>query len=122
MCDVVAKWVPLVKMLKTKPLRDVDIFFCLGVKDRHWRGKPPNDVLDAFEACLVKKYGTDSVERGRRCVTVEFEKRNPTADEEGQSCMMPSCAAAKKRRTSLAYFVKGGSTRSSAITSISLST
>lgn len=69
---------------KTKPLKDVDIFFCLGEKDRHWRSKPPSDVLAAFEACLAKKYGADSIERGRRCVTVEFQKRNPTADEEGK--------------------------------------
>lgn len=32
----------------------------------------------------AKKYGNDSVERGRRCVTVEFDKQNPTADEEGK--------------------------------------
>ena len=69
---------------KTKPLKDVDIFFCLGEKERHWRDKAPDEVLKAFEACLAKKYGADCVERGRRCVTVEFEKRNPTADEEGK--------------------------------------
>ena len=69
---------------KTKPLKDVDIFFCLGEKDRHWRSKPPSDVLTAFETCLAKKYGSDSVQRGRRCVTVEFDKQNPTADEEGK--------------------------------------
>jgi hypothetical protein len=69
---------------KTKPLKDVDIFFCLGEKDRHWRGKPPAEVLNAFEKCLAEKYGADNVEPGRRCVTVEFEKRNPTADEEGK--------------------------------------
>ena len=69
---------------KTKPLKDVDIFFCLGEQDRHWRSKPPQEVLNAFEKCLAKKYGADSVEPGRRCVTVEFDKRNPTADEEGK--------------------------------------
>lgn len=69
---------------KTKPLKDVDIFFCLGEKDRHWRGKPPAEVLNAFEKCLAEKYGADNVDPGRRCVTVEFEKRNPTADEEGK--------------------------------------
>ena len=69
---------------KTKPLKDVDIFFCLGENDRHWRSNPPSDVLDAFEESLVKKYGADSVEGGRRCVTVEFDKRNPTADDEGK--------------------------------------
>lgn len=69
---------------KTKPLKDVDIFFCLGEKDRHWRNKPPQEVLKAFEECLAAKYGADIVDPGRRCVTVEFEKRNPTADEEGK--------------------------------------
>ena len=69
---------------KTKPLKDLDIFFCLGEKDQHWRSKPPSDVLAAFETCLAKKYGNDSVERGRRCVTVEFDKQNPAADEEGK--------------------------------------
>jgi hypothetical protein len=69
---------------KTKPLKDVDIFFCLGEQDRHWRSKPPHEVLNAFEKCLAEKYGADSVEPGRRCVTVEFDKRNPTADEEGK--------------------------------------
>jgi hypothetical protein len=69
---------------KTKPLKDVDIFFCLGGDDRHWRDKPPAEVIEAFRKCLTKKYGGDSVEPGRRCVTVEFEKQNPTADEEGK--------------------------------------
>lgn len=69
---------------KTKPLKDIDIFFCLGEKERHWRDKPPREVLDAFEKCLAKKNGSDNVEPGRRCVTVEFEKRNPTADEDGK--------------------------------------
>jgi hypothetical protein len=69
---------------KTKPLKDVDIFFCLGKKDRHWRDKPAEEVLRAFEKALAKDFGSDAVERGRRCVTVDFEKRNPTADEEGK--------------------------------------
>lgn len=69
---------------KTKPLKDVDIFFSLGEEDRHWRGKHPGAVLDAFEARLADEYGADSVERGRRCVTVDFDKQNPTADKEGR--------------------------------------
>lgn len=69
---------------KTKPLKDVDIFFCLGDNDRHWRGKHPNAVLNAFEARLADEYGADSVERGRRCVTVDFDKQNPAADKEGR--------------------------------------
>jgi len=69
---------------KTKPLKDVDIFFCLGAQDHHWRHKPPHAILQAFEQCLAATYGADNVDPGRRCVTVEFEKRNPTADEEGK--------------------------------------
>ena len=69
---------------KTKPLKDVDIFFCLGDGDSYWRDRPPKDVLDAFERCLSDAYGAENVEPGRHCVTVEFEKRNPTVDEEGK--------------------------------------
>lgn len=69
---------------KTKPLKDVDIFFCLGKNDKHWRTKPPEKVLQAFKSALSKEFGDDAVESGRRCVTIDFEKRNPTADEEGK--------------------------------------
>jgi len=67
---------------KTKPLKDVDVFFCLGDKEKKWRDRPPKEILDAFQACLVKKYGKDAVDPGRRCVTIEFEKN--TTDEEGK--------------------------------------
>jgi hypothetical protein len=69
---------------KTKPLKDVDIFFCLGPEENHWHDKHPEEVLKAFEKRLAGEFGNDCVELGRRCVTVEFEKRNPTADEEGK--------------------------------------
>ncbi len=69
---------------KTKPLKDIDIFFVLGEKEKHRRNKAPSEILDAFAACLVKKYGQDKVERGRRCVTVEFEKKNQTQDPDGK--------------------------------------
>jgi Second Messenger Oligonucleotide or Dinucleotide Synthetase domain len=68
---------------KTKSLKDVDIFFCIGPKEKHWRDKHPEEILKAFERRLGGEYGSDCVELGRRCVTVEFEKRNPTADKEG---------------------------------------
>jgi SMODS domain-containing protein len=67
---------------KTKPLKDVDIFFALGEKEKAWRDKEPSAILNAFRDCLVGKYGADAVELGRRCVTVEFEKN--TRDEEGK--------------------------------------
>ncbi|MGH0028986.1 MAG: CBASS oligonucleotide cyclase [Myxococcota bacterium] len=69
---------------KTKPLKDVDIFFCLGGEDAHWRQKPPGDVLLAFEGQLTSNFGATNVDLGRRCVTVEFEKAKPTADDEGK--------------------------------------
>lgn len=65
---------------KTKPLKDVDIVFELG-KDEKWRrDKPPIEMLQAFEKCLLKKYDKSQLEIGRRCMTVEFEK---TAYQDG---------------------------------------
>lgn len=81
---------------KTKQLKDVDIFFVLGEDEKHWRDKPPREVLEAFEACLKKKYGKDAVDPGRRCVTVEFEKNNPTAGEEGKVLSIDSVPAFEK--------------------------
>jgi SMODS domain-containing protein len=74
-----------VRHTKTKPLKDVDIFFPLvGDSKKKWRDKAPREVLDAFKECLAKSYGVDSVECGRRCVTVTFDKRNPTVSEDGK--------------------------------------
>lgn len=69
---------------KTKPLKDIDIFVVLGANEEHRRKKHPKLVLDDLEKCLVGKYGRDQVERDRRCVTVWFEKRNQTQDEDGK--------------------------------------
>ncbi len=67
---------------KTKPLKDVDIFFALGETEKKWRDKAPTEVLDAFSDCLAGTYGKDAVDPDRRCATVEFEKN--TKDEEGK--------------------------------------
>ena len=69
---------------KTKPLKDVDIFFPLVGESKKWRDEAPNAVLEAFEDCLSNAYGKDAVERGRRCVTVTFDKKNPTATDDGK--------------------------------------
>lgn len=69
---------------KTKPLKDIDIFFVLGQKERHWRSKAPSAILGAFEEQLVKTYARSDVERGRRCVTIEFDKRYTTQDQDGK--------------------------------------
>jgi Second Messenger Oligonucleotide or Dinucleotide Synthetase domain len=60
---------------KTKPLKDVDVFFVLGEKEKWRRDKPPIETLQAFEACLKKKYTEkDQIEICRRAITVNFEK------------------------------------------------
>jgi hypothetical protein len=69
---------------KTKPLKDIDIFVVLGVPETHRRKQHPKLVLDELEKCLADKYGADQIERDRRCVTVWFEKRNQTQDEDGK--------------------------------------
>jgi len=69
---------------KTKPLKDVDIFFVLDKDEKPRRQQPASKVLDDFEQCLRKEYGSDQVERGRRCVTVTFDKRSQTQEEEGK--------------------------------------
>jgi len=70
---------------KTKPLKDVDVMFVLGEKERWRRDKPPIETLRAFEMCLKKKYiEPGQVEIGRRSVTVEFEKRYYPDGHEGK--------------------------------------
>ena len=76
---------------KTKPLKDVDIFFVLSKDEQKWRDKPPHEVLDAFADSLKKKYGADAVDPGRRCATVEFDKN--TKDEEGKVLSIDSVPA-----------------------------
>src|SRR5947207_13305875 len=52
---------------KTKPLKDVDVMFVLGQKERWRRDKPPLETLKAFETCLKKRYSeAGQVEIGRR--------------------------------------------------------
>lgn len=67
---------------KTKPLKDVDIMFVLGSKEKWRRDKPPIETLQAFETHLKKKY--KDVEMGRRSVTVEFEKVYYPEDHDGK--------------------------------------
>jgi hypothetical protein len=67
---------------KTKPLKDVDVVFVLGDKEKWSRDKPPIETLQAFERCLKKQY--TEVEIGRRAVTIEFEKVYYPEDHEGK--------------------------------------
>jgi hypothetical protein len=70
---------------KTKPLKDVDIFFVLGDKEKWRRDKPPVEMLEAFDSCLKKKYSDkDQTELCRRAVTVIFEKNYYPEDHDGK--------------------------------------
>jgi predicted nucleotidyltransferase len=57
---------------KTKPLKDIDIFFVLKESERHYRSKAPSVVLTAFYDALVEKYGAKSVRKQSRSVNVDF--------------------------------------------------
>ncbi|MFQ5668818.1 MAG: CBASS oligonucleotide cyclase [Candidatus Binatia bacterium] len=58
---------------KTKPLKDVDIFFVLHDDERHYRDNKPSKVLSAFGDVLAKEYGSDRVRSQRRSVCVTFD-------------------------------------------------
>jgi hypothetical protein len=57
---------------KTKPLKDIDIFFVLKESERHYRDKAPSVVLDAFYDALVEKYGKSAVRKQSRSINVDF--------------------------------------------------
>jgi hypothetical protein len=57
---------------KTKPLRDIDIFFVLGKSERHYRDKAPSEVIKAFYDALVERYGSKAVRKQSRSVNVDF--------------------------------------------------
>ncbi len=57
---------------KTKPLKDIDIFFVLKESENHYRSKAASIVIDDFRAALVDKYGKDAVRKQSRSVNVDF--------------------------------------------------
>lgn len=57
---------------KTKPLKDVDIFFELADSERGYRAKPPSEVIEAFYKALVDKYGEKKVKKQARSINVDF--------------------------------------------------
>ena len=57
---------------KSKPLKDVDIFFVLGKDEERYRGKHPDKVLAAFYDSLVDAYGYAAVTKQSRSVGVDF--------------------------------------------------
>jgi hypothetical protein len=57
---------------KTKPLKDIDIFFVLKTTGKDYRAKAPSVVLGDFYDALVEKYGKDAVRKQSRSVNVDF--------------------------------------------------
>lgn len=57
---------------KTKPLKDIDIFFVLGKDEKSYREKSPSVVINDFHDALVDKYGADSVRKQGRSVGISF--------------------------------------------------
>jgi predicted nucleotidyltransferase len=57
---------------KTKPLKDIDIFFVLKETERHYRDKAPSAVIGDFQTALVDKYGEKAVCPQSRSVNVDF--------------------------------------------------
>lgn len=57
---------------KTKPLKDIDIFFVLKESEKHYRSKAPSEVVNAFHNALVEKYGASAVREQARSVNVDF--------------------------------------------------
>src|SRR5207244_2734703 len=64
---------------KTKPLRDVDIFFVLKTAEDHYRSKAPSVVLTDFHDALVEKYGGNA-KKQNRSINVDFGVK-PDADD-----------------------------------------
>lgn len=66
---------------KTKPLKDIDIFFVLGEKEKDYKTSSPSVVLDAFESALLEKYERNAVGKQRRSTTVNFGVKEDADDK-----------------------------------------
>lgn len=66
---------------KTKPLKDIDIFFVMKPSEKHYRDKGPAIILDDFHSALVEKYGKDNTNRQNRSINVDFGVRADESDK-----------------------------------------
>ena len=57
---------------KTKPLKDIDIFFVLKEDEKHYSSKAPSAVIGDFYDALVEEYGKSAVREQSRSVNVDF--------------------------------------------------
>lgn len=56
---------------KTKPLKDVDIFFVLKSDEDHYKSKVPSVILTDFHNALVEKYGKKAIKQNRS-INIDF--------------------------------------------------
>jgi predicted nucleotidyltransferase len=56
---------------KTKPLKDVDIFFVMKASEDHYLSKAPSAILTDFHDALVEQYG-DKARKQNRSINVDF--------------------------------------------------
>jgi predicted nucleotidyltransferase len=71
---------------KTKPLKDIDIFFVLKSSEDHYRTKAPSVVLTDFHNALVEKYG-DKARKQNRSINVDFGVK-ADADDSTNYCVI----------------------------------
>jgi hypothetical protein len=57
---------------KTKPLKDIDIFFELKESEKDYHSKAPTVVIDDFHGALAIEYGKNAVRKQSRSVNVDF--------------------------------------------------
>lgn len=57
---------------KTKPLKDIDIFFVLKEAEKHYRSKSPSVVLNAFCDALKDEYEEKAIRKQARSINVDF--------------------------------------------------
>ena len=57
---------------KTKPLKDIDIFFQLSDTHNDYRKKPPSTIIDDFHSALAKEFGAKAVRKQGRSINVDF--------------------------------------------------
>lgn len=57
---------------KTKPLKDIDIFFVLAESENHYWSKNPSVVLDDFYDALKEKYPEKALRKQARSISIDF--------------------------------------------------
>jgi hypothetical protein len=57
---------------KTKPLKDIDIFFVLNESEKDYRSKSPSVVIDDFFDALAEKYDKSALRKQSRSVNLDF--------------------------------------------------